>query len=144
MKTPEAVRVAQWLHSCDHIKNVKPVIVQIGHRSFSAAHYTKRRRKFLYILGELPPFHDRRRVCYRTDGSEDDWHLHAWQRTNCTEWREVHPIVTGSHFILAHWSQLDNWAADQCGQKPYTRLPMTVTEIGPPLSNQHIEEKGQQ
>ena len=42
---------------------------------------------------------------------------------------EVHPF--GSHFILAQWSPVENWAADQVGRKPYRRIPMTITEIGP-------------
>ena len=141
MKTREAVRVAKWLHSCNHIKNARPVLVELAHRSYAAARYRKRRREFLYILGRLPPFHDRRRVCYRTDGSEDDWHLFAWQRTTCAEWREVHPF--GSHFLLAQWSALEDWAADACGRKPYTRIPMSIIKIGPTDADvgQHDAEK---
>ena len=81
------------------------------------------------------------RTCYRTDGSEYAWHLVAWfrERTACTEWREVHPF--GSHFVLALWSPLENWAADQTERRPYRRLPMTITEVGPaPTITQSTEE----
>ena len=91
----------------------------------------------LYVLGEMPPLHDKmRRLCYRTDESDYDWHIIAWfrQRTACTEWQEVHPF--GSHFILAQWSPVENWAADQCDKRPFRRTPMSITENGPPIQCQ--------
>jgi hypothetical protein len=131
-----AVSVANWLLGQQNITAAIPVFVQIGHRTYSAARYTEDRNGVeetrLYIVGEMPPFHNRmRRICYRTDDSGCDWHLIAWfrQKVACTEWSEVHKF--GSHFILAQWSPVENWAADQCQKKPYHRITMTITDCGP-------------
>ena len=72
-----------------------------------------------------------KRICYQTDDTGYDWHLVAWfrQRTTCAEWSEVHPF--GTHFILAELSPVENWATDQCEKKPYRRIPMTLTVLGP-------------
>jgi hypothetical protein len=94
----------------------------------------------LYCIGELPPLHAKmRRLCYGIDDSEYAWHLLAWFRQNrpCREWSEVHPF--GSHFLLALWSPVETWASDQCQGKPFRRIPMVVTELGPPLSK--VKEK---
>ncbi len=123
--------VATWLMGRQHVASAVSVTVQIGPRTYSAARYTDDRNgeTRLYVLGEMPPLHNKMRgICYRTHNSEYDWHLVAWFRQNsaCTEWSEVHPF--GSHFILAQWSPVENWAADQCERKPYRRLPMTIQE----------------
>ena len=143
------VSVANWLRSRHNVSSAVPVIVQIGHRTYSAVRYTETSRGFdetrLYVLGTLPPLHDKmRRLCYRTDDSDYDWHLIAWlrQRTACTEWQEVHPF--GSHFILAQWSPVENWAADQCEKRPFRRTPMSITNcVGPTDAdvNRPCEEK---
>ena len=142
MKRKTAVYLANWLKGL-------PVIVQIGHRTYPAAQYTIEsehgiRKTRLYILGELPPLHSKmKRICYRTDDTGYDWHLLACfrQRTACTEWQEVHPF--GTHFILAEFSPVENWATDQCEKKPLRRIPMKLTVLGPgePGVNQPTEEK---
>jgi hypothetical protein len=94
----------------------------------------------LFCVGTLPPLHAKmRRSCYRTDDSDYAWHLMAWFRQNrpCREWNEVHPF--GNHFILALLTPLETWAEEQCQRKPFRRIPMTITEIGPPLSK--VKEK---
>jgi hypothetical protein len=140
-----AISVAEWLLGRQNVTATTPVTVQIGRRTYSAVKYTETSRGFdetrLYVLGTPPPLHDKmRRLCYRTDDSNYDWHLIAWfrQRTACTEWQEVHPF--GSHFILAQWSPVENWAADQVEKKPFRRTPMTIIEIGPANANEPTEE----
>ena len=138
-----AISIAKWLLGRPNITVATPVSVQIGRRSYPAAKYINGSdEERLYLVGELPPLHSRRRVCYTTDADvEKTWHLLAWQRTTCTEWNEVH--FGNSHFILARFSSLHSWAADQCGRRPYRRVPMTIVEVGPPISNikQPTEEK---
>ena len=124
-----------------------PVSVQIRHRIYPAARYMEDQNGVeetrLYVVGEMPPLHNHmRHICYWTD-SEYAWHLIAWfrQKVACTEWSETHPF--GSHFILAEWSPLENWAADQSQKRPYRRIPMTITPCGGPTDasvNQPTEE----
>jgi hypothetical protein len=134
-----AIAVAEWLLGRETVIAATPVVVQVGRRIYPAVRYSEgRNEERLYLIGEMPPLHDKMwRLCYRTDDSDYDWHLLAYfkQRTDCTEWREVHPF--GSHFILAQWSPVENWAADQIERRPYHRTPMTITEIGPAK----VEEK---
>ena len=132
-----AISVAKWLLGLPHIMAVAPVSVKIGHRTYSAARYTESHNgvneERLYVVGEMPPFHSQmRRICYRTDNSEYAWHLIAWfrQKATCTEWRQVHPF--GTHFILALWSPIENWATDQYQAKPYRRIPMIISPCGGP------------
>ena len=145
-----AKKIAQWLWSKKRVREAQPVVVQIGHRVYQAARYVEVQRggnhqTRLYVLGEMPPLHAKmRRLCYQTDpDSEHVWHLIAWfrQKSSCTEWQEVHPF--GSHFILALFTPLENWASDQCQKKPSRRVPMTITEIGPTDASvgQHDDEK---
>ena len=137
MENQTAIQVAKWLVAKEHISAATPVIVQTGRRTYPAGKYTENHNgadeERLYLIGELPPLHNRRRVCYTTDADiEETWHLLAWQRTTCTEWQEVH--FGNSHFLLARFSSLHSWAADQCGRRPYRRIPMVVTEVGPLIS----------
>jgi hypothetical protein len=135
-----AISVAKWLLTQEHVSAATPVAIEIGRRTYAAARFTTGQEERLYVIGELPPLHCRRRVCYQTDDQGDTtWHLLAWQRTACSEWREVQ--FGNSHFLLARFSALHSWAADQCGRRPYRRIPMVVTEVGPPLSKQRTEEK---
>ena len=134
----------------NRVREAQPVAVQIAYHTYAAARYVEvqkggNRQTRLFCVGTLPPFHDRRWLCYQTDpDSELGWHLIAWFRQNrpCTEWSEVHPF--GSHFILALYTPLETWAVDQCGRKPYRRIRMVITTIGPPLSNvkESTEETG--
>jgi hypothetical protein len=141
MDREAAKKIAQWLWSKNRVREATPVSVEIGHRTYPAAQYVEVQRggthhTRLYLLGEMPPLHDRRRICYRTDpDSGYDWHLIAWfrQKADCTEWGEVSPF--GSHFLLAQWSPVENWAADQCQKRPYRRIQMSITEVGPTFSN---------
>jgi hypothetical protein len=126
----KAIKVAKWLLGRQGISSATPVIVRIGRHAYAAAHFTVRHngveQERLYVLGELPPFHNRMRVCYRTDeNTEYTWHILAWQRTTCSEWREVHPF--GPHFVLVLWSPVESWAADQSGKRPFRRIPMSIT-----------------
>jgi hypothetical protein len=137
-----AIAVAKWILTRDHITIATPITVQVSGRTYSGAKYTTRHNgseeERIYVVGEMPPLHNRRRICYRTDDqSEDTWHLLAWQRSTCTEWQEVH--FGNSHFLLARFSSLHSWAADQCGRTPYRRIPMTIMEVGPPISK--VKEK---
>jgi hypothetical protein len=142
MTKQTAIQVAKWLVAKEHISAATPVIVQIGRRTYPAGKYSENhngaKEERLYLIGELPPLHNRRRVCYST-GDDTTWHLLAWQRTACREWQEVQ--FGNSHFILARFSALHSWAADQCGRRPYRRIEMRITEVGPPLSKQRTEEK---
>jgi hypothetical protein len=138
VKAQTAIEVAKWLLTREHISTATPVSVQIGRRTYAAARYTENHNSAdeerLYLVGELPPLHNRRRICYQTgDDVEETWHLIAWQRTTCTEWNEVQ--FGTSHVLLARFSSLHTWAADQCGRTPFRRIPMTIVEVGPPLSN---------
>ena len=145
-----AISVAEWLLRRQNVTATTPVTVQIGRRTYPAVRYTESKKGVeetrLYVLGEMPPLHDKmRRLCYRTDDSDYDWHIIAWfrQRTACTEWQEVHPF--GSHFILAQWSPVENWAADQCENRPFRRTPMSIRNcIGPTDAdvNRPSEETG--
>jgi hypothetical protein len=146
MENQTAIQVAKWLVAREHISTATPVIVQIGRRTYAAAKYIASHNgadeERLYLVAEPPPLHTRRRICYQTDADvEETWHLLAWQRTTCTEWQEVH--FGNSHFVLARFSSLHTWAADQCGRRPYRRVPMTIVEVGPPISDikQPTEEK---
>ena len=131
-----ATKVAHWLSSRRHIRTAHPVIVQIGRRFYPAARYSEAHKRTwqdrLYIIGEMPPLQNRlKRVCYRTDHSDDGWHLLAWFRLKrlCIEWQEACPF--GTHFVLAFWSALENWAGEQAEGKPYHFIPMTITALGP-------------
>jgi hypothetical protein len=124
---------------------VHPVIVQIGRRFYPAARYTEANKRAwqdkMCLVGEMPPLQNRLRgVCYRTDQTDDGWRLLAWfrLRSPCLEWEEAHPF--GSHFILLFQSALENWAGEQSEGRPYHRIPMTITELGPANSNQPTEE----
>jgi hypothetical protein len=148
METQTSINVANWLRGLQNVNSATPVFVKIGRRVYSAARYTEDRNGVeetrLYVLGEMPPLHDKmRRLCYRTDNSGCDWHLIAWfrQKAVCIEWSETHKF--GSHFILAQWSLIENWAADQVEKKPFHRLPMSIMDCGPTDAdvNQHIEEE---
>ena len=126
------IPVVNWLRSQQAVKSAVPVVVQIGRRKYNAVQYTHSERGVdetrLYVIGTLPPLHEKmRRLCYRVDNSDYDWHIVAWfrQHAACVEWSEAHPF--GSHFILAAWSPVENWAADQCEKKPFRRTPMTIT-----------------
>jgi hypothetical protein len=142
--------VAKWLLGRKHITAATPVVVQIGCRKYNAVQYTHSENGVdetrLYVIGTLPPLHNKmKRLCYRTDGSGYDWHVIAWfiQRATCTEWDEVHPF--GSHFLLAEWSPVENWAADQCGRTPYHRTPMTITPcVGPADADDGQQPKEEQ
>ena len=135
MEQRTAIPVVNWLRSQQAVKSAVPVVVRIGRRSYNAVQYTHSENGVdetrLYVLGTLPPLHDKRRLCHRTDDSGYDWHVVAWfrQRTACAEWSEVHPFGS-SHFILARWLPVENWAADQVEKKPYHRTPMTITPCG--------------
>jgi hypothetical protein len=137
-----AIKVAHWLSSRCHIRNAHPVIVQIGRRFYPTARYSQAHKGTwqdrLYIVGEMPSLQNRlKRACYRTDHSDDGWHLLAWFRVKqlCVEWEEVHPF--GTHFVLVFWSAVENWAGEQAEGKPYHRIPMKITEVGPFASNAH-------
>jgi len=84
-----AISIAKWLLERRTITAATPVSVQIGSRTYSAARYTEKHNgveeERLFIVGEMPPFHNRMRICYQTDGDEDTWHLVAWfrQGTSC-------------------------------------------------------------
>ncbi len=124
--------VATWLMGRQHVASAVSVTVQIGPRTYSAARYTDDRNgeTRLYVLGEMPPLHNKMRgICYRTHNSEYDWHLVAVVSAKLSLHRvERGPSVRLAFPILAQWSPVENWAADQCERKPYRRLPMTIQE----------------
>ena len=149
MEQPTTIPVVNWLRSQPAVKAAAPVVVQIGRRSYNAVRYTHTENGVdetrLYVLGTLPPLYTKmRRLCFQVDNSGYDWHVIAWfvQRATCTEWDEVHPF--GSHFLLAEWSPVENWAADQCEKKPYRRTPMTITPCGPTDNDVGQQPKGEQ
>jgi hypothetical protein len=131
-----AIAVAKWLLSLQHIAAAVPVMVQIGKQVFPGARYSLDQdgmpEERLYLVGELPASYRRsHKVCFRTADSERDWYIAAWflQCAENTEYREAHPL--GSHFLLAVWSMPDGWTIDKYESKPYCRVPMTVTIVGP-------------
>lgn len=139
-KKETAIKVAHWLSSRRHTRNVHPAIVQIGRRFYPAARYSQGDKQVwqdrLYIVGEMPPLQNRlKRVCYRTDHSDDGWHLFVWCRLKCrcVELQEAYPF--GSHFVLLFQSALENWAFEQAEGKRLHRIPMSITEVGPPPSD---------
>jgi hypothetical protein len=143
-----AIKVAHYLSSRRHIRAACPVIIQIGRRFYPAARYSQTDKRTwqdrLYIVGEMPPLQNRlKRACYRTDHSDDGWHLLVWFRlkSRCIELQEAHPF--GSHFVLVFQSALENWAFEQSEGKRLHRIPMTITEVGPPPPdvNQQMMEK---
>ena len=143
-----AIKVAHWLLSRNWVRTARPVTVQIGRRFYSAALYSEAHKgvlqERLYIIGEMPPLQNRlKRACYRTNHSDDGWHLLAWVRlkSRCVELQEAYPF--GTHFTLVFQSALENWAGEQAEGKPYHRIPMTIMEIGPPAPdvNQPVKEK---
>jgi hypothetical protein len=140
-----AIRLAHWLSSRRHTRAVNPVIVQIGRRFYPAARYSQIRQDRLYVIGEMPPLQNRlKRACYRTDHSDDGWHLLAWCRlksSRCVELQEAHPF--GTHFVLLFQSALENWSFEQAEGKKLHRIPMTLTEVGPPApdANEPVKEK---
>ena len=130
-----AAAVAEWLVDKREVTAATPITVEISHRIYPAARYAKGNEEQIFIVGELPPLHGKRRVCYRTDESEETWHLAAWfrKKTTVREWAEVYPIGT-AHFVLAHHSPLHSWAADQVGKRPYRRIQIKISEVGPSIS----------
>jgi hypothetical protein len=149
MSTEEiAIKIGQWLSSRRHIRAVHPVVIQIGRRSYPAVRYSqtdgRRWQDRLYVVGAMPPLQNRlKRACYRTDHSDDGWHLLAWcrLRSSCLEWEEAHPF--GTHFVLAFQSALENWATEQADGKQLHRIPMTIKEIGPPLPDVNQRHRGE-
>jgi hypothetical protein len=142
-----ALSVAKWLLGREGITAATPVAVRIGRRSHPAVMYTDSENGVeetrLYVIGTLPPLYEKmRRLCYRTDDSAYDWHLIAWfrQRVACAEWSEVYPCDS-SHFILAQWSPVENWAADQCGKRPFRRIAMSITPHDEPTEAKHDEPR---
>lgn len=139
-----AIKLAHWLSSRRHTRNVHPAIVQIGRRFYPAARYTQVKQDRLYVVGEMPPLQNRlKRACYRTDHSDDGWHLLVWCRIkkSCIELQEANPW--GTHFVLLFQSALENWAFEQAEGKKLHRIPMSITEVGPPAPdvNQPTMEK---
>ena len=135
-KNETAIKLAHWLSSRRHTRAAHPVIVQIGRRFYPATRYSEAQKRTwqdrLYVVGEMPPLQNRlKRACYRTDHTDDGWHLLAWFRVNqsCVELQEAHPF--GSHFVLVFQSALENWAAEQAEGKRLHRIPMTINEVGP-------------
>jgi hypothetical protein len=131
-----AISVAKWLLGLQHIATAVPVVVQIGKHTFPGARYTEDRdgnvEERLYLIGELPASYRRsHEVCYRTSDSQCDWFIAAWflKTGENVEYHEAHPF--GSHFILALWSMPQGWTIDRYEPKPYRRLPMTLTALGP-------------
>lgn len=138
MQTKTAFDVATWLVWHDHITSATPIVAEIAKRRFAGARYTEKCDgtvlDCLYLLGELPVLHRRSRVCFRTADSEQDWHLTSWYRRidGALEYDEVH--IFGSHLILTQYSELNSWAHAQCDPR-LRRLKMTITEVGPPVTN---------
>ena len=121
-----------------HVNQTRPVVAQrqphqerpsslrkdwLPHLLGSTIHQASE-RVLLYVVGQLPPLHNRRRLCYRTDDSENAWHVLAWQTSTSAEWQQVDPF--GNHFVLVQRLPLENWAEDQCEGKPFRRIPMTI------------------
>ena len=146
MKIQVAMDVAKWLLSFNHIITAMPVVVRIGLRKYAGARITEDQGtsiEKLYLIGELPSlyrlYHS---ISFWTADSEQEWCLTAWFRRIAAnaEYDEIHPF--GSHILLTSWSELETWAANQC-EPNRCRLKMTITEVGPILSNidQPTEEK---
>ena len=143
-----ALDLVQWLLRQPKVIRAKPVTVQIGRRKWAAAKYEQTRHDWeqckLYVLGTLPPLHEKRQICYRTDDSEFAWHLVAWfrQKRHCTEWEEAHPF--GNHFILIHCSPIECWAIEQYEPQPYRRIEMTITPYGGPTNSNARQDDARQ
>jgi hypothetical protein len=146
MKIQVAMDVAKWLLSFNHIITAVPVAVRIGLRKYAGARITEDQGTSvvkLYLLGELPSLYRRSHpTSFWTADSEQEWCLTAWFRRIAAndEYDEIHPF--GNHILLTLWSELESWAANQC-EPTRCRLKMTITEVGPILSNikQSTEEK---
>ena len=81
------------------------------------------------LLSPAPARLERRR--YRTPDCQRDWYIAAWflKTGENVEYHECHPFE--SHFILALWSMPDDWEIDKFEERPYHRMPMTLTVLGP-------------
>ena len=133
-----AIQVAKWLLGFQHVAMTTPVTVKIGKRTYPGARYTEDRDgssgERLYLIGELPrAFRRSHKVCFRTADSSD-WYIAAWFRMVgfSREWQEVFRFP--NHIIVAEWSMPQGWTIDKF-DKPYRRVPMTITATGPDAPN---------
>ena len=146
-----ATKIAQWLWTKNRVREAQPVAVQIAYHTYAAARYVEvqkggNRQTRLFCVGTLPPFHDQQ-VALLPNGPR----LGTRLASDCLVSAEptLHRVERSStdscsHFILALYTPLETWAVDQCGRKPYRRIRMVITTIGPPLSNvkESTEETG--
>ena len=139
MEAATAISLSQWLFALDHVSSVVPATVRIARRTFAAARYTQdfegQVAEKLYLDGELPPLYRRsQHICFRTDDEERDWFLTSWYRrvAGAQEYDEV--FRYGDHTILTYYSPLETWASRQTMPR-LRRLKMTITEVGPALTN---------
>ena len=92
----------------------------------------------------MPPLQNRlKRVCYRTDYSDDGWHLLAWFRVKrpCIEWEEACPF--GTHFVLAFWSALENWGWRASRGKAVPPHPDDDHGFGTRQHHRHPTQRGE-
>lgn len=148
MTTQIAISLSQFLIGLDHVGLVVPVAVQIAKRTYAGVRFAEDIEgvfsEKLYLIGELPPLYrsSQRHLCFRTDEGTD-WLLSSWFRhIAAIEYREIHPIGD-SHFVLTAFSLLDAWAMEQCGEH-VRRLQMSITEVGPVLSNEQYGDEDEE
>lgn len=148
MPNQTAISLSEFLIGLDHVSLVVPVIVQIARRQHAGTRYAEEVEgcycEKIYLIDELPPVFrkSQRQLCFRTSEGTD-WLLTSWLRHTYmpgnVEYRELHPFGD-SHFVLTAYSSLDAWASEQCGET-VRRLKMTVTEVGPILSNDQYDDE---
>ena len=136
-----ATRVAHWLRSRTMLRPQGPSPFRLVVASIQR-HDTSRLTKGvlqerLYIIGEMPPLQNRLRgVCYRTDHSDDGWHLLAWCRLKrrCVELQEASSLRHPFHLALSVGVGELGCRTEPKARR-YHRIPMTITELGPPASD---------
>ena len=106
-----AIAVAEWLLERQSVKAATPVTVadRSSDLSSSQIHRDQRAtRSNSSSVGEMPPLHDKMRVCYRTDDSEETWHLArvVRRKRHCQGVGRGYPIGTAisSWLIIRHFT----------------------------------------
>jgi hypothetical protein len=125
--TEQISKLVGWLRSTG-AKQVSGCVVKIGKHTFAAARYLDKQHKeaHIYAIGMLPKTMERK-TCFPFDNQE--WFRAGYIKPEGIkpEFAEYHPF--GANFILMPWQVPSGEAIDKYEQKPYRRVPMTVSAL---------------